>query len=63
MWQPQVLTRRQRESSASSGSGEEADLEEVGFDNVFEGAGVFVHGGGDGFEAYWAAFVDGADGF
>ena len=63
MRQPQVLARCEGESPASSGSGEEADLEEVGFDDVFEGAGVFVHGGGDGFEADGSTFVDGADGF
>jgi hypothetical protein len=48
--------------SAAAGSGEEADLEEEGLDNVFQRPRILVQRGGDGFEAYGAAFVGGGDG-
>lgn len=51
-----------REHPAAAGACEEPDLEEVGLDDVFERAGVLVHGGGDGVETDGSAVVDGRDG-
>src|SRR4051812_4170702 len=45
-------------AAALAGAHDEGLLEEVGFDDVFEGVAFFAHGGGDGFDAGGAAFVD-----
>jgi len=45
--------------SALAGAGDEADLEEVGFDDVFESVSFIAKAGGDGFDAGGAAFVGG----
>ena len=41
--------------AALAGADDEADLEQVRFDHVFEGVAFLVHGGGEGVDARGAA--------
>jgi len=49
--------------ASGAGAGEEADLEEEGFDDVFEGVSFFAEGGGEGVDAGGAAVVGDDEGF
>ncbi len=46
----------------ASGPSKEPELEQVGLDDIFESARVFIEGRGNGFESNRTAVVDVADG-
>ena len=43
--------------AAFGGAADEADLQQKGFDDVFEGVAFFAHGGGHGVNADGAAVI------
>ena len=54
-----MLVGRGGGDASLAGSGDEADLEEIGLDDVFEGVALFAEGGGKGLDASGAAVVGG----
>ena len=49
--------------SSGAGAGDETDLEEVGFDDVFEGVAFFAEGGRECFDAGGTSVIGGDEGF
>jgi hypothetical protein len=49
--------------AALPGAGDKTDLEEVGFDHVFESIAFLTESGGEGFDAGGAAVIGGDQGF